>query len=227
MQEAVPQTPQTTQAAPPAVPQAPTTAIPGGVLTRQQLSQMRARRSELSDQLVSATNRREELVKQLHGTEGIVRTGLLDRIEVLDERIVNIEQDLAATGRILTDNAVQIPETRPPQGSPVQGLSQGGFVAISIVSIVLVFFPVAVAFSRWIWRRSRVPAPPANSITERRLERIEEAVDTIAIEVERISESQRFSARLLSEGPASAIAQSRAGERVEAQGFAQPPAGLR
>lgn len=227
MQEAVPQATQTAPPAPPAVPQAPSTAVPGGVLTRLEASQLRARRSELSDQLVSATNRREELVKQLPGTEGVVRTGLLDRIRVLDDRIVSMEQDLAATGRILPGNAVQTPETRPPQGSPVEGLSQGGFVAISIVSIVLVFFPVAIAFSRWIWRRSRVPAPPANINTDRRLERIEEAVDAIAIEVERISEAQRFSARMLSEGPAAAIAPNRAGERVEAPGFAQAPTGLR
>jgi hypothetical protein len=37
-----------------------------------------------------------------------------------------------------------------------------------------------------------------------RLERIEQAVDTIAIEVERISESQRFVTKLLAQRPAAA-----------------------
>jgi hypothetical protein len=42
-------------------------------------------------------------------------------------------------------------------------------------------------------------APLLSSATEARLERIEQAVDSIAIEVERISENQRFTTKLLSE----------------------------
>jgi hypothetical protein len=37
------------------------------------------------------------------------------------------------------------------------------------------------------------------SVTEARLARIEQAVDAIALEIERISEGQRFTTRLLSE----------------------------
>lgn len=37
---------------------------------------------------------------------------------------------------------------------------------------------------------------------DQRLERIEQAVDAIAVEVERLSEGQRFATRLLSEGSA-------------------------
>ena len=40
---------------------------------------------------------------------------------------------------------------------------------------------------------------PSSSVTEARLARIEQAVDAIALEVERISEGQRFTTRLLSE----------------------------
>jgi hypothetical protein len=39
----------------------------------------------------------------------------------------------------------------------------------------------------------------APSVTEARLARIEQAVDAIALEVERISEGQRFTTKLLSE----------------------------
>jgi hypothetical protein len=38
-----------------------------------------------------------------------------------------------------------------------------------------------------------------------RLERIEQAVDAIAVEVERISEGQRFTTKLLSEGRGNAL----------------------
>ncbi|MGH9422021.1 MAG: hypothetical protein ACRD3J_18735, partial [Thermoanaerobaculia bacterium] len=54
---------------------------------------------------------------------------------------------------------------------------------------------------RWAWFRTK-PKPMSTSIPqidESRFERLEQAVDSIAIEIERISEAQRFSAKLLSE----------------------------
>lgn len=57
---------------------------------------------------------------------------------------------------------------------------------------------------RWVLRRFFEPAPvlpPAQLSPEStaRLERIEQAVEAVAIEVERIAEAQRFSAKLLAE----------------------------
>ena len=57
---------------------------------------------------------------------------------------------------------------------------------------------------RWILRRFFEPQPvlpPAqlSSDATARLERIEQAVEAVAIEVERIAEAQRFSAKLLAE----------------------------
>ncbi len=54
----------------------------------------------------------------------------------------------------------------------------------------------AVAHKREEGRLERESVPP---LTEARLARIEQAVDAIAVEVERISEGQRFTTRLLSE----------------------------
>lgn len=79
-------------------------------------------------------------------------------------------------------------------------LSNGQITGISIVFIIFVLMPLAVALGRLIWRRGsvqRVPALPPG--TEARLERMEQGVDSIAIEVERISEGQRFVTRLLGE----------------------------
>ena len=56
--------------------------------------------------------------------------------------------------------------------------------------------PFARAWARRIENRGNAPVPPDVS---QRLARIEAAVDTIALEVERISEGQRFATRLLSE----------------------------
>lgn len=53
--------------------------------------------------------------------------------------------------------------------------------------------------TRLLWRLgSRPPRPAAPQITREEFERLQTAVDAIAIEVERISEGQRFTVSLLS-----------------------------
>jgi len=64
------------------------------------------------------------------------------------------------------------------------------------VVIMVLGFPVVRLITKWLEPR---PVPPRElSTISDRLERIEAAVDAIAVEVERISESQRFTARLQS-----------------------------
>jgi hypothetical protein len=69
-----------------------------------------------------------------------------------------------------------------------------GFFAM--VATIAVGAPLARAFARRMERESKTKLAP--EVTSR-LERIEQAVDAIAIEVERISEGQRFTTKLLTE----------------------------
>jgi hypothetical protein len=70
-------------------------------------------------------------------------------------------------------------------------------MAIVISSIgALVFIGVG---ARYVWRRTSRAALPAPRADNDRLQRIEEAVDTMAVEIERMSEAQRFTAKLLLE----------------------------
>jgi hypothetical protein len=71
----------------------------------------------------------------------------------------------------------------------------GAFVTAIILAIGV---PLARAFSRRMDSESRNPRIPTE-ITAR-LERMEQAIDSVALEVERISEGQRFTTKLLSEG---------------------------
>ena len=64
----------------------------------------------------------------------------------------------------------------------------------SLVTIGLVAWKVATKGTP----RGRQQLSPAN---DERLEQIQQSVDAIAIEVERIAEAQRFSAKLLAERP--------------------------
>src|SRR5258708_6354091 len=67
---------------------------------------------------------------------------------------------------------------------------------ISVVGLIFVGFPLAIAFARLLWRRaSYAPPAPASQLpadSTRRFDQLEQAVDAIAIEVERISENQRY-----------------------------------
>jgi hypothetical protein len=57
----------------------------------------------------------------------------------------------------------------------------------------------AIAYA---WAKSRRPSALGDAGVarlEQRMERIEQAIDAVAVEVERVSEGQRFTTRLLSE----------------------------
>lgn len=71
----------------------------------------------------------------------------------------------------------------------------GAFVMAIVIAIGV---PLARAYARRMDAESVTPRLPTE-VTDR-LERMERALDSIAIEVERITEGQRFTTRLLSEG---------------------------
>ena len=74
------------------------------------------------------------------------------------------------------------------------------FYIVSVIFGVLglVLFPLARAFARRIEGRGAAPSQLSPDVTAR-LERIERAVESVAVEVERISEGQRFVTKVLSD----------------------------
>jgi hypothetical protein len=71
--------------------------------------------------------------------------------------------------------------------------------AVSIVFTLFVLFPIAFAYSRRLWKKgATVIAPVPREVTDR-LEQMGQAVESIAIEVERIGEGQRFLTKVMSE----------------------------
>lgn len=78
--------------------------------------------------------------------------------------------------------------------SPNSNLVVLAITAMSITGMAMLYRLVHA----WIQRRGIV-APPELGEIEGRLGRIEQAIDAMAIEVERISEGQRFTTKLLAE----------------------------
>jgi hypothetical protein len=162
---------------------------------------LKARRDELSNQLQSVDGRRSRLMTQLKQTsDPTAIQGLEARLALLDARQLQLETDIQQTGQALTSPAAGMLATTasPPVFA---GLGTKDVMTLSILSIILIAFPLAAGFARSLWKRANRPGPPPAVFTEtaQRLERLEASVDAIAIEIERISEGQRFVTKLLSE----------------------------
>jgi hypothetical protein len=106
------------------------------------------------------------------------------------------EMRAAAEGAGRTGSVSIVPPPFPgapqvPEGAVI--ISVAFFVMCAVIAVGL---PIARAFSRRMDRRNAT-APAADTETRARLERIEQAVDAIAVEVERISEGQRFTTKII------------------------------
>ncbi len=88
---------------------------------------------------------------------------------------------------------VQVPPDVIPPGAIE--ISEAFFFTIAVIALGI---PLIRAFTR---RFERGTPPPAQMSPEvlSRLERIEQGVEAVAVEVERIAEAQRFSAKLMAE----------------------------
>jgi hypothetical protein len=194
--------PQTNQAPAPAIPSMTLATQFPVPQTQRDVNAYQATRDELGNQLNSARGRRDELSRQLpNSTPGPDRSGIEARITQLDTRILTIESDLAQVGRALSAAPSNLRQTTStgvarPYGQP----SAGQVTAISIIGIVFVLGPLAMAAARIALRRTS--APPATQIPKDvadRLERMEQGIDAVAVELERIGEGQRFVTQLMSD----------------------------
>lgn len=200
---------QTPQQPTPPPPPNPVLRLPSGEVitvprTNRDIAALKARRDELSNQLQSVDSRRSRLMNQLKETGDPVATkGLQDRLALLDARQLQLEGDIAQTGQQLTSASAGIIATTSEAPFFV-GMSNRQTTALSVLSIIFVLFPISIGIGRAIFKRAGKPGPPPAVFaqTAERLERLEGSVDAIALEIERISEGQRFVTKLLSEGQA-------------------------
>lgn len=79
-------------------------------------------------------------------------------------------------------------------------LITGWIVATSVLSVACIGFAVAWVRARERAIRSERELPAIADAHERRFDRIEQSLDGIATELERVAEMERFSTKLLAEG---------------------------
>lgn len=89
--------------------------------------------------------------------------------------------------------SMQVPPDVIPQGAIE--ISEAFFATIAIIALGI---PIIRAITRR-WERTPPAIQQAQPDVLSRLERIEQGVEAIAVEVERIAEAQRFSAKLMAD----------------------------
>jgi hypothetical protein len=180
--------------APPEVPQ-----------TRDELEALAAKRGELIDQLESVTDRREELANQLSDAHGAARPGLEARIRTLDERSARLEQEIlladdaiatAAASGIAVDSRHEVHTTVQPREDVVSK----DFMANALFFEAVAFVLLGILLYRWTWKRARATLGGGAGDQSGRLDQLQHSIDAIALEVERISENQRYLTRSIGDG---------------------------
>lgn len=204
----------TNQDAPPA-PRPPTSVTTTGAdgkpitllipQSEDAVAALRARREELSNQLTSVTDRRHALAQEINSASGASKEGLEARLRILDQRIVQLESDIAATGQLLTSAPDELMASGETQQAPNDDWGEGMAVGMGTALFGL---GVIGVFRRFRRRRRGISSTSGKALPDesaQRLERVEHAVEAIAIEVERISEGQRFVTKLLAENHQSGV----------------------
>jgi hypothetical protein len=164
-------------------------------------------RRELRDQLETLNDQRQELSEQLQDpmVGGANRAGLEQHVAELDARISALDKQIAAADAEVAKAAAVPGAVVPPPREIRQGPPEEVFV-LGGMFIVVVLFPLTIAYARRLWRRGAVAVSAIPHELMDRLTRLDQAVDSIAVEVERIGEGQRFVTRVLAERPMEPIA---------------------
>jgi hypothetical protein len=202
----------TTQEAPaapvaPATPHVVTTTAEGKSISiavpqsEGDVAALYSRRQDIRDQIAIQSRTRHGLVEEIRSApEGVARTGLEQRVTLIDQNILGLEKQLTTISQQLDAAPSELIESsQSPSADHIyqdgyeEGLATGIFTTIAVIAAF-------VMFRRWRGRKKRKSAPAqADSAESPRMERLEQGMEAIAIEVERISEGQRFVTRLLSE----------------------------
>lgn len=163
---------------------------------RQMLEELRNQRSDLA-------SRRTNLADTYEAASGANRLGIESRLTILDNNIVMYEAEIARVGREMaskvgTRGFPQVPPGGQQPNSWGEDDVAGAVFGTFLTTLLLTIF-IGKRYVRRRYGRMGAPSQPNMVQSNERLDRIEQAVDTIAVEIERVSENQRFMTRLMTE----------------------------
>src|SRR5688500_90919 len=193
--------------------------------SRADIGMMMAQRDELKEQLELLADRRGQLVRQLEtGPDAGVRRELETRLREIDTRSSRLDDQIASLNDRITQGVapgtpgapvivdvprVTVPEIRIPssmfpgrRGPDMREI--GGIMAAEAILLAL----IGLDFWRFGMRRMREQIDRLLTGQTQQLNQLQQAMDVIGVEVERISEGQRYVAKVLADGSPAAAALS-------------------
>jgi DNA repair exonuclease SbcCD ATPase subunit len=209
------------------MPQATTISRPVQDPTTTQLKELRAHANELKLRASDLEVRKTQLGQQRAALGADVSPAArqpLDKAELalvhsathgLDKQLTDVQHELSSTYIQLESTNQEIHDVEMARdmsrvGVTVQPPPLPGYDPVFkrqemvLAGTFVLLLPLVFAFARRIWRRASVPAMDLENSP--RLQRIEQAIESIAVEVERIGEAQRFTTKLLADRQPDAVA---------------------
>lgn len=180
------------------------------------LAELRVKAGALKVQLSDLDSRRTQLVEQ--GTQAATGAGRA----AVNKALAGVQHDLTTTQVQLEQINAQIDELQterdltrvfslqgPPAkvatiATPDPFLGPKEIMTIGSGMFILAL-PLVLVLARRLWVRG-VPRTAVDLENSPRLQRIEQAIESIAVEVERIGEAQRFTTKLLADRQPDAMA---------------------
>jgi hypothetical protein len=181
------------------------------------LAELRVKAGALKVQLSDLDSRRTQLVEQ--GTQAATGAGRA----AVNKALAGVQHDLTSTQVQLEQVNAQIDELQTErdlsrafslQGPPSTAIATtappdpflGPKEIMTIGSgMFILALPLVLVLARRLWVRG-VPRTAVDLENSPRLQRIEQAIESIAVEVERIGEAQRFTTKLLADRQPDAMA---------------------
>lgn len=162
----------------------------------------RNQRREIANIREELQEQREDLARQLAnvpGSETATRAGLEQRITAMDQRIIELDKQMAEADAAVSRAAgipgaiVPDPPPLPEPGPPEE------FWVIAGLILVPAAFILTIAYARRIWRRGAAVVTQIPQDIYDRFTRVEQSIDSVAVEVERIGEGQRYLTKLMAD----------------------------
>jgi len=180
-----------------------------------QLEQLQARVSELRVKSGDLEVQRDQIARQRAEAKSIAEVGRYDAqyakvqhdFNVAQAELGNLSAKMSelqhARDMMQAREAQQVLTIQPPP-APVDPFDAAQLRGIEIGGFVLMI-PIVFALARRIWRGGK-RAPSFDFDSSPRLQRMEQAIESIAIEVERIGEAQRFTTKVLTDRQPESVA---------------------
>ena len=163
-----------------------------------------AMRTEIRDQVRSAVQAAQDAAQQ--AGQAPVIAGGRPQAPTAPNAPVALPPIPIGGGRLIFDDpaapAIYTSAAMPPEILPLTRMAQETALGLmGLLAAIFILGPLARVFARRIDRRTEIKAAGANAqLLQQQILQLQQSVDAMSLEVERISESQRFQSKLLNEG---------------------------